>query len=241
MLEKKDGDGIPFTEEGGNYIEALVYVTYMHKHYYHEQITIQCQEAINNYFRQKYESIIIGNEDKFELHQGTNWRIYLFGMAALSVQDIRSLFFIRNNHNILESLSENFTEKTTTNIPYILELCNLYNAIKTCLDPFNNEVVIEEIKHLETEIDSLKRQLSKVGDNHRNTMLKVPVATGTFLIYALLLGGGCYLLGSWGVDKLIKTPSGITSLADVLITAMSAVAPIIVFFIKKVRMYFFVW
>ena len=238
FLRKKDDNGISFTRNGEKYVEALTCVTYMYKNYYHEAVTEQCQVTINNYYRQKYDAIINGNEDNFELHQGTNWRIYLFGVAAYAVQNLKNHFYIRNNHYILEALEDRFTEKTSTNIPYVLELCELYNAIKGRLDPFNNELVIEEIKNLETEIESLKIQIHKMEDNHRSTILKVPLATVLFIIYAGLVAIIGYGIILWITEQFLTEKSGLITLVNVGGAIVSTMLPLMLFFTEKVRKLF---
>lgn len=165
ILSNSSNLGIPYSKKSDNkYVEALTIAIYMCKYYYGCDINSRDVDIINSYYSNRSNDIYKCIESHFSVHPETQYHVFSFGLAAFVIYDIKSPFFMESNHYILEMLDENFINMPRKNIPFCLELCRLYNAIKRRYDPFKGELVIDEVNTLQSKLTELTKNVQEIKE-----------------------------------------------------------------------------
>lgn len=172
MLKNSSDLGIAYNAtEKEAYVEALTIGVYMSKFYYNCDISEENIQIINSYFANKTEAICRCIENDFSIHPEARYHVFAFGLAAFVTEIVKCPFYIENGHYILERLHKDFADLPRKSIPFCLELCRMYNAIKKRYDPFKREVMFDEI-------ESLKKQISDVCNSVKSYTNDVEGAFG---------------------------------------------------------------
>lgn len=160
LLRQCDNSGIPYndTKPKYKYIEALNVLLYMDKFYYFNSIDEEKIKLVNEYYYNGIDSIREAKETYFKEHPINGWRVYGFGLAANIVSELNNPFY----EYVLEKLTRYF-DTPQTNIPYVLEICRMYNAINKNNDPFRQDKILYEIDTLKestySEIGIMKNSI----------------------------------------------------------------------------------
>lgn len=242
LLKQCNTFGIPYNNKVPEYkyIEALTIILYMDKFYYLKSIEEEKIKLVNRYYYDGIDSIWDARETFFKVHPINDWRIYGFGLAANIVSDLNNPFY----EYVLEKLTRYF-DKPQTNIPYVLEICRMYNAINKNNDPFRqdkllNEIEVlkesthSEIKMLKGSMKSLEKRINSLTKYNREIAIKIPIATSFVCIYFLIFGFSIYLFLKTFALKIIKVQD-FNDLYKVIDLGISVIIPTIVFVLKKTR------
>ncbi len=243
LLNEYNNNGIPYNSERKEYkyLEALTLVLYMDKFYYFKAIEEEKIKLINGYYYNGIDSICNAKESYFKEHPTNQWRIYGFGLAANTIHDLNNPFY----EYILEDLTRYF-DKTETNIPYVLEICRMYNAIKRNTDPFHKDRILHEINNLNMDthieisnlkekLDLLETKISNLNKYNREITIKIPIATAFICMYFIIFGFTIYLFLKTFSLKILKIKD-FNDLYIVIDLGLSVIIPTIVFVFKKTRM-----
>lgn len=244
LINKCDISGIPYNNEKAEfkYIEALTIAIYIQKFYYKEPIDEEKIKLINEYYLNGKESICKAKENFFQEHPDNQWRIYGFGLAARIVSDYSNPFY----NFIFEDLTPYFN-KLETNIPYILELCRMYNAIVNNIDLFKENSlsyeihnIKDEVKNLneliENKVENLETQIFEFQKYNREVNIKIPIATSFTIIYFLLIGFLSFISIRFIADKILNIEN-LDGFFYIIEAVFSVSVPMLGFIIKKTRIY----
>ncbi len=242
LLKQCNNFGISYNRKVPDYkyIEALTLLLYMDKFYYFKSIDEEKLKLINGYYYNGIDSIWDAKESYFKEHPLNQWRIYGFGLAANIVSGLNNPFY----EFVLENLTQYF-DKPQTNIPYVLEICRMYNAINKNNDPFRQDHILHEIntlknnthneiEFLNNSIKSLEKQIYNLNEYNREITIKIPIATSFVCMYFLIFGFCIFLFLKTFALKIIK----IQNFSDIYIVLdlfISVIIPTIVFVFKKTR------
>lgn len=243
LLKQCDNHGIPYNNKCPDYkyMEALTLVLYMDKFYYFKPIEEEKIKLINGYYYNGIDSICNAKESYFKEHPINQWRIYGFGLAANTIHDLNNPFF----EYVLENLTRYF-DKPQTNIPYVLEICRMYNAIKQNNDPFHKDRILHEINNLSDEthleinnlkekLNSLENRIYNLNEYNREITIKIPIATAFVCMYFIIFGFAIYAFLRTFTLNVLKVEN-FNDLYIVIDLGLSVIIPSIVFVFKKTRM-----
>lgn len=231
MLKQCDNSGMPYNRDYAEYkyIESLTITLYMDKFYYFKSIEDDKLKLVNGYYYNGIDSIWDAKETYFKEHPVNQWRIYGFGIAANIVPDLNNPFY----EYVLEKLTKYF-DKPQTNVPYVLEICRMYNAINKNNDPFRQDHILHEINVLEKGLSSLENRISNLNEYNREITIKIPIATAFVCMYFIVFGFGVFFfIKTFGLKVI-----GVKDFNDLYVVidmGISVIIPSIVFFIKKTR------
>lgn len=242
LLKQCDNSGIPYnsTMPVYKYIEALAILLYMYKFYYFKSIDEEKIKLVNGYYYNGINSIQEAKETYFKEHPLNGWRVYGFGLAANIVSDLNNPFY----EYVLENLTRYF-DKPETNIPYVLEICRMYNAINKNNDPFRRDRILHEINilknnmhsemnKLKNNVNSLERMVKDLKDYNREITIKIPIATAFVCMYFIIFGLALYFF----IKTFILDILHVENFSDLYIAidlGISVIVPTIVFVFKKTR------
>lgn len=254
LLKQCDNLGIPYNNNIPvlKFIEALTVLLYMDKFYYFKSIDEEKVKLVNRYYYTGVTSIQEAKEAYFKEHPNNGWRIYGFGLAANIVCDLNNPFY----KYVLEKLTIYF-DKIQTNIPYVLEICRMYNAINRNNDPFHQDKIlygINELKenvyseinimknsmHSETNIlknnvQSLEEKIYNLNEYNREITIKIPIATAFVCMYFIIFGYTIYSFIKTFALNVLEVEN-FNDLYIVIDLGLSVIIPTIVFVLKKTRM-----
>lgn len=231
LLEQCDENGIPYRLDypQHKYIEALTIVLYMDKFYYNKSIEEDKIQLVNIYYYNGIDSICEAKEIYFKEHPKNYWRIYAFGLASNITAVLNNPFY----EYVLEKLTKYF-DKPETNIPYVLEICRMYNAINRNNDPFRQDHILSEINLLKNKICSLEEKIYHLNEYNREITIKIPIATAFVALYFVVFGFLVYMFLKRFVIKVFKVKD-FNDICIVIDLGISVIILTIVFLIKKVR------
>ncbi len=231
FLENCTADGIPFnmTYKNYRYIEALTLALYMDKFYYRKTLEETKVKYVNDYYSSRIDAIYEAKEAYFNEHPCNQWRIFGFGLASYVVSDLNNPFY----KFVLEQLTE-FFDNPHKNIPYVLEICRMYNAINKNNDPFKKDKILSEILFLKKEISNLQNKVTDLNTYNREITIKMPIATAFIALYFLIVGGGIFILCK-GIMIKVFTITNFDDLFIAIDLIISILVPIIGFVSKKTR------
>lgn len=244
LLEQSDSLGIPYSESSKEfkYIEALTLAIYMLKFFYIEPVHEDKIKVINEYYFNGKESIYAAKESFFQEHPNNQWRIYGFGLASNIVSDYKGPFY----ESIFENLTPYF-DKPETNIPYILELCRMYNAIVNSIDLFKDNFILFEIQQINKKInimneslnnmeENIEQQISNIQQYNREVNIKIPIATAFTVTYFAMLGVLTFFMTKFFITSILNIDNfnGFLNILDLVI---SIIVPFVGFVSKKTRIY----
>lgn len=252
ILKKYKDKGVPYTRKDKRiYIESLTLIAYMEKYYYHTTIKEDYLNKINIYYTNKFDSISHGYDNSFNIHPFTQWRLFCFGKAACVLLDIKNPFYAKNGHYILENLDEDCMNNCSANIPYVLELCMLYNAIKDRYDPFHGELVLDEISDLDNSIKSMNEKIelfhtnaleyiNNVNIQIKNLNIKIPIGTCLIFIYFTIIFCISFIIINLMISYLLslifeENHSINTIIIKIFEIIISVFIPFLTFLNKKIR------
>lgn len=240
ILNESTKLGIPFNENSdGSYIEALTIAAYMCQYYYGDDVSGINIEYINAYFLEKAEDIYKCVENHFPIHPETQYHIFTFGLAGFITENIKLPFFIDNNHYILEMLKKDFVYATRKSIPFCLELCRLYNAVKRRYDPFQKEMLLDEVKVLHEKIIDVSKDIKDIKDCIVNVegAFNIAICFLVVFVYFVLLCSLLYYLIE-GAINLVDFENNYAFLGKIvhfLDIIVSVIIPILLCFWKRTR------
>lgn len=242
LLKECDSNGIPYNSKRKEckYIEALTLVLYMDKFYYFKAVEEEKIKLINGYYYNGIDSICNAKESYFKEHPINQWRVYGFGLAANTIHDLNNPFY----EYVLEDLTRYF-DKPQTNIPYVLEICRMYNAIKQNNDPFHKDRILHEINklnndthieisNLKEKLNSLETRIYNLNEYNREITIKIPIATAFVCIYFIVFGFAIYLFLKAFALRILRVED-FSDLYTVIDLGLSVIIPSIVFVFKKTR------
>lgn len=240
MLKESTNLGIPYNMSSReSYIEALTIAVYMCKYYYNYDVNSVNIEYINSYFSEKAKDICDCVENHFSIHPETKYHIFTFGLAAFITENIKLPFFIDNNHYILEMLKEDFAYTSRKNIPFCLELCRLYNATKRRYDPFQREILLDEVEDLQKEMVKVSKDIKDIKDCVMSVegAFQISICSLVIFVYFVSLCSLLYCLIE-GAIELVYFENDNTFLANVfrfLEMIVSVIVPILLCLWKRTR------
>lgn len=239
LMNEYSSEGIPYNSiiTEYKYVEALTIALYMDKNYYMKEVENEKIKIINNYYYNGVESICEAKEAYFKEHPCNQWRIYGFGLAASIVYELNSPFC----EFTLEKLTEYF-DKPQTNIPYVLEICRMYNAIKENIDPFKMNRIMQEmfslIKTVESleknGINNLEQRITDLQDYNREITIKIPIATAFVALYFLIVGVVVFLFSRKAAINILNIKD-FNDLYIAIDLVISILIPTIGFVFRKTR------
>lgn len=207
MLNTDTKDGIAFYQNSKNkYVEALTLAVYMGLFYYNDNDYIYSQaiENVNSYYLELSAEICNCIADRFVMHN--THHIFAFGLAAHVVRNLKHPFYMKNNHNILEYLNHDFINIPKKNIPFCLELCRLYTAIKLEYDPFKQDILLDEVNMLKATVKEIDQSISDVKkeleDRDNNMKAKIAITTAAYIIFFVLVIGIIYIIMKGIIDTV---------------------------------------